>query len=41
MKVNIKNLMNDVQCYDMVRELRRPEERQCPFCDSKHVIRMG
>ncbi len=36
-----KNLMDDVQCYDTVCELRWPEGRQCPFCDSKHIIRCG
>ena len=41
MKVNIKNLMDNVQCYDTVRELRWPKGRQCPFCDSKYVIRRG
>ena len=41
MKVNIKNLMDDAQCYDTVRELRWPEGRQCPLCDSKRVIRRG
>ena len=27
MKVNIKHLMDDAQCYDTVRELRWPEAR--------------
>jgi transposase-like protein len=41
MQVNIKNLIDDVQCYDTVRELRWPEGRKCPFCDSRRVIRRG
>ncbi len=41
MQVNIKNLMDDAQCYDTVRELRWPEGRECPFCDSRRVIRRG
>ena len=41
MLVNIKTLIDDAQCYDTVRELRWPEERQCPFCDSKRVIKRG
>lgn len=41
MHVNIKNLIDDAQCYDTVRELRWPEGRQCPFCDSKRVIKRG
>jgi hypothetical protein len=41
MHVNIKNLIDDAQCYDTVRELRWPKGRQCPFCDSKRVIKRG
>jgi transposase-like protein len=41
MQVNIKNLVDDAQCYDTVRELRGPEGRQCPCCDSKRVIKRG
>ena len=41
MKVNIKTLIDDVQCYDTVRELRWPEGRECPFCGSRRVIKRG
>ena len=41
MRVNIKNLIDDAQCYDTVRELHWPEGRQCPFCDYKRVTRRG
>ncbi|WP_041280036.1 transposase [Desulfobacula toluolica] len=41
MQVNIKNLIDDTQCYDTVRELRWPEGRACPFCESRRVIRRG
>ena len=41
MNVNIKTLIDDVQCYDTVRELRWPEGRECPFCNSKKVIKRG
>lgn len=41
MQVNIKNLIDDAQCYDTVRELRWPEGRTCPFCKSHRVIRRG
>jgi len=41
MQVNIKTLIDDVQCYDTVRELRWPEGWECPFCDSKRVIKRG
>ena len=41
MQLKIQNLMSDEQCYDQLRELRWPEGRQCPFCDSHRVIRRG
>ena len=41
MLVNIKTLIDDAQCYNTVRELRWPEGRRCPFCDSKRVIKRG
>jgi transposase-like protein len=40
-KVNIKTLIDDVQCYATVRELRWPEGCECPFCGSKKVIKRG
>ena len=41
MQVNIKNLIDDVQCYQTVRELRWPEGVACPSCASQHVIKRG
>ena len=47
MQINIKNLIDDVQCYQTVRELRWPEGITCPSCestlllDSKYVIKRG
>lgn len=41
MQVNIKNLIDDAQCYDTVRELRWSEGRKCPFCKFRLVIRIG
>ncbi len=41
MQVNIKNLIDDVQCYQTVRELRWPEGVDCPSCESKRVIKRG
>jgi transposase-like protein len=37
----MKNLIDDVQCYKTVRELRWPEDIVCPSCQSKHVIKRG
>ena len=41
MQVNIKNLIDDVQCYRTVRELRWPDGVDCPACESKEVIKRG
>ena len=41
MQVNIKNLIEDVQCYQTVRELRWPGGIACPSCASTQVIKRG
>ena len=41
MQVNITKLIDDVQCYQTVRELRWPDGLQCPSCESQHVIKRG
>ena len=41
MQVNIKNLIDDAQCYDTVRELRWAKGTQCPSCNTKNVIKRG
>jgi transposase-like protein len=40
-QVNIKNLIDDAQCYQTVRELRWPDGVDCPSCESKQVIKRG
>jgi transposase-like protein len=40
-QVNIKNLIDDGQCYQTVRELRWPDDVECPSCQSTHVIKRG
>jgi len=40
-QVNIKNLIDEVQCYQTVRELRWPDGVQCPSCESQQVIKRG
>jgi len=34
-------VIDDVQCYETVRELRWPEIRKCPFCYSISTIKKG
>src|SRR5262245_40967633 len=41
LQVNIKHLVDDVQCYQTVRELRWPDGVQCPSCESTQVIKRG
>ena len=41
MQVNIKNLIDEVQCYQTVRELRWPDGIVCPSCESQEVIKRG
>ena len=40
-QVNIKRLIDDVQCYQTVRELRWPDGMTCPSCQSTQVIKRG
>lgn len=41
MRVNIKNLIDAVRCYQTVRELRWPDGIECPSCQAKQVIKRG
>ena len=41
MQINITNLIDDVQCYQTVRELRWPDGIACPSCASQHIIKRG
>ena len=41
MQVNIKNLIDDVQCYETVRKLRWLNGIECPSCESNHIIKRG
>src|SRR6516162_2039148 len=40
-QINITNLIDDVQCYQTVRELRWPDGIACPSCQSTQVIKRG
>jgi transposase-like protein len=41
LQVNIKNLIDDSQCYQTVRELRWPDGAECPDCQSTQVTKRG
>jgi transposase-like protein len=40
-QVNIKHLIDEVQCDQTVRELSWPDGVVCPSCESKEVIKRG
>jgi transposase-like protein len=40
-QVNIRRLIDAVQCYQTVRELRWPDGVACPSCASQHIIKRG
>ena len=40
-QVNITRLIDDVQCYQTVRELRWPDGITCPSCQSTQAIKRG
>src|SRR5262252_7052038 len=39
LQVNITKLIDDLQCYQTVRELRWPDGITCPSCQSTEVIK--
>jgi len=41
MEVNIKNLIDNAQCYASVRDLRWPDGVRCPHCDSRRIVKRG
>ena len=41
MLLNIQRLMDDAQCYAVVRELRWPDGVRCPGCGSNQVNKRG
>lgn len=40
-QVNIKHLIDEVQCYQTVRELRWPESLVCLSCQSTQITTRG
>ena len=39
--IHLQNLLDDVKCYDKVRELRWPDGVRCPHCASATVTKQG
>ena len=41
MDLRIQNLIDDVKCFETLRELRWPHGIRCPHCNSSDVIKRG
>jgi len=41
MRLNIHGLIDDAKCYQMVRQLRWPENVECPHCHATEVVKNG
>ena len=39
--VNIQNLIDDLKCFETVRDLRWPQGVTCPHCDSARITKRG
>ena len=39
--INLQNLLDDVKCYETVRQLRWPDGIRCPRCDAAKLTRQG
>ncbi len=39
--INIRDLIDDAQCYQTVRDLRWPNGTSCPHCSAQVIIRDG
>jgi len=39
--VNIQRLIDDLKCFETVRELRWPQGVTCPHCDSSRITKQG
>src|SRR5512135_2957706 len=39
--VNIRNLIDDVKCFQTVRDLRWPQGVTCPHCTSERITKQG
>lgn len=39
--IDLQNLLDDVKCYETVRQLRWPDGVRCPHCGAAHVTKQG
>ncbi len=39
--INLQNLLDDVKCYETVRQLRWPDGIRCPHCGAANVTKQG
>lgn len=41
MEINIRHLLDDARCYEVIRKMRWPEGEKCPHCGGSNVIKRG
>jgi transposase len=41
MMLNIQNLIDDIKCFETVRQMRWPDGVTCPHCESPQVTKQG
>ena len=39
--IDLQSLIDDVKCYEAVRQLRWPEGVRCPHCNAARVTKQG
>jgi len=39
--INLQNLLDDIKCYETVRQLRWPDGVRCPHCGAAEVTKQG
>jgi transposase-like protein len=39
--INLQDLLDEVRCYETVRQLRWPDGVRCPHCDAAEVTKQG
>jgi hypothetical protein len=39
--INLQNLLDDIKCYETIRQLRWPEGVRCPHCGAAEITQQG
>ena len=38
-KISLKKIVSESQCYEAIRELRWPEQVECPHCGGHDILK--